>query len=170
MVTTIQLNEDVKKALDRLKSNKETYEDIIIKMINQTDEQKRKFVELMIEGAKETAEESLKKGEIVLVNFEPVKGSEQGGIRPSLVVQNDIFNKYSPTTIVAPITSKLFKKEYPTNVFVKKEDSELKLDSTILLNQIKTIDKSRIIKKINFLDNFTMNKVNRAIKASLDLN
>jgi len=60
MVTTIQLNEDVKKALDRLKSNKETYEDIIIKMINQTDEQKRKFVELMIEGAKETAEESLK--------------------------------------------------------------------------------------------------------------
>ena len=60
MVTTIQLNEDVKKALDRLKSNKETYEDIIIKMINQTDEQKRKFVELMIEGAKDTAEESLK--------------------------------------------------------------------------------------------------------------
>jgi len=112
----------------------------------------------------------IKRGEIVLVNFEPVKGSEQGGIRPSLVVQNDIFNKYSPTTIVAPITSKLFKKEYPTNVFVKKEDSELKLDSTILLNQIKTIDKSRIIKKINFLDNFTMNKVNRAIKASLDLN
>ena len=60
MVTSIQLNEDVKKALDRLKSNKETYEDIIVKMINQVDEQKRKHVELMIEGAKETAEESLK--------------------------------------------------------------------------------------------------------------
>ena len=60
MVTTIQLNENVKSALDRLKSNKETYEDIIVKMINQIDEQKRKHVELMIEGAKETAEESLK--------------------------------------------------------------------------------------------------------------
>ncbi|MEK6875233.1 MAG: hypothetical protein AABX30_00960 [Nanoarchaeota archaeon] len=60
MVTTIQLNENVKNALDRLKSNKETYEDIIVKMINQIDEQKRKHIELMIEGAKETAEESLK--------------------------------------------------------------------------------------------------------------
>ncbi len=60
MVTTIQLNEDVKRALDRLKSNKETYEDIIVKMINQIDEQKRKHIELMIEGAKATAEESLK--------------------------------------------------------------------------------------------------------------
>ena len=60
MVTTIQLNENVKNALDRLKSNKETYEDLIVKMINQIDEQKRKHIELMIEGAKETAEESLK--------------------------------------------------------------------------------------------------------------
>ena len=60
MVTTIQLNENVKKALDRMKSNKETYEDIIVKMINQIDEQKRKHIELMIEGAKETAEESSK--------------------------------------------------------------------------------------------------------------
>jgi len=60
MVTTIQLNENVKDALDRMKTNKETYEDIIVKMINQVDEQKRKHVELMIEGAKETAEESLK--------------------------------------------------------------------------------------------------------------
>ena len=111
----------------------------------------------------------IKRGEIVLVNFEPVKGSEQGGVRPSLIIQNDIFNKYSPTTIVAPITSKLFKKEYPTNVIIKKEESSLSLNSTILLNQIKTIDKSRIMKKISFLDNFTMNKVDRAIKASLDL-
>ena len=109
----------------------------------------------------------IKRGEIVLVNFEPVRGSEQGGIRPSLIIQNDIFNKYSPTTIVAPITSKLFKKEYPTNVIIKKIESRLSLDSTILLNQIKTIDKSRIIKKIGLLDNFTMNKVDRAIKVSL---
>ena len=111
----------------------------------------------------------IKRGGIVLVNFEPVRGSEQGGIRPSLVIQNDIFNKYSPTTIVAPITSKLFKKEYPTNVTLKKEDSRLNQDSTVLLNQIKTIDKLRIIKRISFFDNLTMNKVNTALKISLDL-
>ncbi len=111
----------------------------------------------------------IKRGDIVLVNFEPVRGSEQGGIRPSLVIQNDIFNKYSPTTIVAPITSKLFKKEYPTNVTLKKEDSRLNQDSTVLLNQIKTIDKLRIIKRISFFDNLTMNKVNTALKISLDL-
>ena len=111
----------------------------------------------------------IKRGDVVLVNFEPVRGSEQGGIRPSLIIQNDIFNKYSPTTIVAPITSKLFKKEYPTNVLIKKEDSKLRLDSTILLNQVKTIDKSRIIKRVSLLDNFTLNKVDRAIKVSLAL-
>jgi len=109
----------------------------------------------------------INRGDVVLVNFEPVKGSEQRGIRPSLIIQNDIFNKYSPTTIVAPITSRLFKKEYPTNVLIKKEDSKLNRDSTILLNQIKTIDKSRIIKKINVLNDFIINKVNRAIKISL---
>ena len=111
----------------------------------------------------------IKRGGIVLVNFEPVRGSEQGGIRPSLVIQNDIFNKYSPTTIVAPITSKLFKKEYPTNVTLKKEDSRLNQDSTVLLNQIKTIDKSRIIRKISLLDFYSMKKVDLALKISLDL-
>ena len=111
----------------------------------------------------------IKRGDIVLVNFEPVRGSEQGGVRPSLIIQNDIFNKYSPTTIVASITSKTFKKEYPTNVLIKKEDSKLNLDSNILLNQIKTIDKSRIIKRISSLDNFTMNNVDRAINVSLAL-
>ncbi|MEK6873926.1 MAG: type II toxin-antitoxin system PemK/MazF family toxin [Nanoarchaeota archaeon] len=109
------------------------------------------------------------RGEIVVANLEPVEGSEQGGIRPVLIIQNDTLNKHSPTTIIAPITSKIYTKEYPTNIIIKKADSKLSSDSTILLNQIKTIDKSRIIKKINFLDNFTMNKVNRAIKVSLDL-
>jgi len=112
---------------------------------------------------------SIRRGDIVLVNFEPVKGSEQGGVRPSMIIQNDIFNNYSPTTIVAPITSKFFKKEYPINVMLRKEDSKLSRDSTILLNQIKTIDKQRIIKKIGFLDNFTINRVGRAIKISLGL-
>lgn len=128
----------------------------------------RQLKKILIGNGKRTKME-IKRGEIVLVDFEPVKGSEQGGIRPSLIIQNDIFNKYSPTTIVAPITSKSFKKEYPTNVLIKKEDSKLNLDSTILLNQIKTIDKSRIIKRISSLNIYTMNKVNRAIKVSLSI-
>jgi mRNA interferase MazF len=113
--------------------------------------------------------EQIIRGEIVVAKLEPVEGSEQGGVRPVLIIQNDTLNKYSPTTIIGPITSKIYGKEYPTNVVIKKEDSKLKVDSTILLNQIRTIDKKRIIKRVGFLDNFTMNKVDRAIKASLDL-
>ena len=124
---------------------------------------------MILIGSGKITKMEIKRGDIVLVNFEPVRGSEQGGIRPSLVIQNDIFNKYSPTTIVAPITSKLFKKEYPTNVTLKKEDSRLNQDSTVLLNQIKTIDKSRIIRKISLLDFYSMKKVDLALKISLDL-
>jgi len=111
----------------------------------------------------------IKRGDIVLVDFEPVKGSEQGGIRPSLVIQNDIFNKYSPTTIVAPITSKRFNKNYPTNVFILKAESGLNKDSTILLNQIKTIDKMRVKKRISSLNSMVMISVDMAIRASLSL-
>ena len=111
----------------------------------------------------------IRRGEIFLANLEPAKGSEQGGTRPVLIIQNDIGNEYSTTTIIAPITSTVMKKEYPTNVLVKKEDSKLSRDSTILLNQIKAIDNSRLIKKIGSLDNFIMNKVDRAIKVSLAL-
>ncbi len=113
--------------------------------------------------------ERIIRGEIVIVNLEPVEGSEQGGIRPVLIIQNDVLSKHAPTTIIAPITSKEYSKEYPTNVIIKKEDSKLNKDSTILLNQIRTIDKKRIIKKISSLDNFTMNKVDKAIKISLGL-
>jgi len=111
----------------------------------------------------------IKKGDILLVNFEPVKGSEQGRIRPAIVIQNNILNKFSPLTIVAPVTSKIYEKEYPTNVFIKKEDSGLNNNSTILLNQIRTIDKRRIIRKLGSLDIFLMNKVNLAIKICLAL-
>jgi len=111
----------------------------------------------------------IKRGEIVLVNLEPVKGSEQGGVRPVLIIQNDISNERSPTTIISPITSKIYEKEYPTNVFISKKESKLDKDSTILLNQIRTIDKKRILKKISSLNNFTMRKVDFAIKASLQL-
>lgn len=111
----------------------------------------------------------IKRGDILLVNFEPVKGSEQGRIRPALVVQNNILNQFSPLTIVAPITSKNYEKEYPTNVEILKEESGLKLDSTILLNQIRTIDKSRIKSKLSRLPQDIMNKVDIALSVSLGL-
>ena len=109
------------------------------------------------------------RGDIFWANLEPVKGSEQGGTRPVLIIQNDIFNIYSPTTIITPLTSKKPSKRYLTSVFVSKQDLRMKKDSTILLNQIRTIDKRRIIKKLGSLDNYTMNKINKAIKVSLSL-
>ena len=111
----------------------------------------------------------VKRGDIFLVDLEPVKGSEQGGIRPVLVIQNNIYNKYSPVIIIAAITSKIFGKEYPTNISLRKEDSKLDRDSTILLNQIRTIDKKRAIKKISSLNHEIMNKVDMAINISLEL-
>ena len=107
------------------------------------------------------------RGEIIIANFEPVQGSEQGGIRPALILQNDIYNKYSPTTVVALITSKKFSKNYPTNVSISKRDSKLKLDSTILLNQIRTIDKRRIKKTLSKLNPYLMSQVDGAMKISL---
>lgn len=112
----------------------------------------------------------IKKGDIFLANLEPITGSEQGGIRPCLIIQNNYGNKYSPVTIIAAITSKIFSKELPTNVFISKKDSSLEKDSTILLNQIRTIDKRRIIKKLGSLDISLMNKVDMAIRISLGLN
>lgn len=109
----------------------------------------------------------IKRGEIFLINLESIRGSEQGGIRPCLIIQNNQGNLYSPLTIIAPITSKTFTKEYPTNVFISKENSKLEKDSTILLNQIRTIDKQRIIKKVGSLDFFTIKKVDIALKISL---
>ncbi len=111
----------------------------------------------------------LRRGDIFLANLQPVRGSEQGGIRPVLILQNNVHNKYSPITISAAITSKRFLKEYPTNVFIPKRDSKLNKDSTILLNQIRTIDKSRIIKKIGSLNEEIMWKVNLALRISLGL-
>ncbi|MEK6909247.1 MAG: type II toxin-antitoxin system PemK/MazF family toxin [Nanoarchaeota archaeon] len=112
---------------------------------------------------------NIKRGEIFLANLEPVKGSEQGGIRPVLVIQNDISNEYSPITIVAALTSKIKITKFITNIFIPKSQTGLDKDSIILLNQIKTIDKSRIIKRIGTVDNELMNKVDNAIKISLAL-
>lgn len=111
----------------------------------------------------------IRRGDIFLGNLEPVIGSEQGGIRPVLIIQNDTSNKHSPVTIIAAITSKEFTKDFPTNVFISKKDSKLSKDSNILLNQVRTIDKSRLIKKVSSLTPFLMNQVDRAIKISLAL-
>ena len=111
----------------------------------------------------------IKRGEIILANLEPVVGSEQGRIRPVLVIQNDDSNEFSPTIIVAPITTKIYTKEFPTNVEIELNESGLKNKSTILLNQIRTIDKSRIRKKISILSTDIMDKVNLAISISLGL-
>lgn len=112
---------------------------------------------------------NIKRRDIVLANLDPVVGKEQGRMRPVLVIQNDDSNERSPTTIIAPLTSRIYTKEFPTNVEVSPEDSHLKVRSTILLNQIRIIDKSRIVKKISTLSSFMMNKVDLAIKISLGL-
>jgi len=112
----------------------------------------------------------VQRGDIFLANLEPVVGSKQRGVRPVLIIQNDIMNKNSPITIMASITSKKFTKEFPTNVFITKEESGLDKESTILLNQIRTIDKRRLIKRISSLDDFLMKKVNLSLKVSLALN
>ena len=110
------------------------------------------------------------RGDIFLANLEPIRGKEQGGVRPVLLIQNDVSNKKSLVIIVAAITSKIFSREFPTNVSITKLDSGLPKDSIIMLNQIRTIDKRRIIRKLGSLHNEIMNKVNLAISISLGLN
>ena len=109
-----------------------------------------------------------KRNEIYYADLNPVKGSEQGGIRPVLVIQNDTGNKHSPTTIVAAITSKEEKAKLPTHVEVTSCGVERK--SLALLEQIRTIDKSRLIKYVGELDGATVKEINEAIGISLGLN
>ena len=109
----------------------------------------------------------IKRNEIYYADLNPVKGSEQGGIRPVLVIQNDTGNKHSPTTIVAAITSKEEKAKLPTHVEVTCCGVERK--SLALLEQIRTIDKSRLIKYVGELDGATVKEINEAIGISLGL-
>jgi len=111
----------------------------------------------------------IRRGDILLAKLDPVIGAEQGRTRPVIVIQNDFGNKTSPTIIIAPITSKIYSKEFPTNVKISKEESGLKIDSTILLNQIRTIDKRRIVKKISSLNELVIKRIDLAIKISLGL-
>ncbi|HEX3033177.1 MAG TPA: type II toxin-antitoxin system PemK/MazF family toxin [Bacillota bacterium] len=111
----------------------------------------------------------IRRGYIFYCDLSPVVGSEQGGTRPVLVLQNDIGNQYSPTTIVAAITSQISKAKLPTHVEVKAAAGGLERDSVILLEQVRTIDKSRLKEKVTTLDNETMQKVARALEISLGL-
>ena len=108
-----------------------------------------------------------KRGEIWLVDFNPVRGSEQKGLRPALILQNDTGNEYAATTIVAAITTTI--KLYPVTVLLKERSANLKKDSTVNLAQILTIDKNRLKKKLGSLDNDLMKKIDRALCVSLDL-
>ena len=108
-----------------------------------------------------------RRGEIWLVNFNPAQGSEQKGIRPALVIQNDVGNEVSPVTIVAAISSLI--KAYPINVEIKPSESGLERDSVVKLNQIRTIDKKRLIRKLGEVNFSKMKTVNSSLMLSLGL-
>ncbi|MCX6815805.1 MAG: type II toxin-antitoxin system PemK/MazF family toxin [Candidatus Aenigmarchaeota archaeon] len=111
----------------------------------------------------------IRRGDIVLVNLEPVLGSEQGNTRPALVIQNNIGNERSKLTIIAPITSRIYSKQFPTNVEIDETNSPLKKKSTILFNQIRTIDKIRIIKNYGKTSSNKMKESDEALMNSLGL-
>ena len=112
---------------------------------------------------------SIKHGDLFWVNLDPVKGSEQAGRRPVCVIQNDVGNEYSSTTIIVPLTTTKFIKEYPTNVAFPKGTAGLRSDSTALLSQIRVIDKTRLEDRIGHLSEKYMDKVDEAVKVSLGL-
>ncbi len=111
----------------------------------------------------------IKRGDIYYADLSPVIGSEQGGVRPVLVVQNDVGNKYSPTVIAAAITSQINKAKLPTHIEIGALEYGLAKDSVILLEQIRTIDKRRLREKIGHLDEELMEKVNSALEISFGL-
>lgn len=109
------------------------------------------------------------RGDIYYADLSPVVGSEQGGVRPVLVVQNDVGNKFSPTVIIAAITSQLTKAKLPTHIELEKTKFNLTKDSVVLLEQIRTLDKRRLKEKISSIDKITMNQVDVAIMISLGI-
>ena len=112
----------------------------------------------------------VKRGDVFYADLRPVIGSEQGGIRPVLIIQNDMGNKHSPTVICAAITSKMNKAKLPTHVELDSSKYEMVKDSVILLEQLRTIDKKRLKDKVCHLDAEILSKVDRALLISLELN
>lgn len=112
----------------------------------------------------------MKRGDVFYADLRPVIGSEQGGIRPVLIIQNDVGNRHSPTVICAAITSKMNKAKLPTHIELSAARYDMDKDSVILLEQLRTIDKKRLKDKICHLDYEIMKKVNEALLISLELN
>ena len=111
----------------------------------------------------------IRRGDIFYADLRPVVGSEQGGVRPVLIIQNDLGNKHSPTVICAAITSKMNKAKLPTHVELEVKKYGIVKDSVILLEQIRTIDKSRLKEKVCHLDDSILQEINRALQVSLAL-
>ncbi|MDO4523107.1 MAG: type II toxin-antitoxin system PemK/MazF family toxin [Eubacteriales bacterium] len=111
----------------------------------------------------------IRRGDIFYADLRPVVGSEQGGIRPVLVIQNDVGNRHSPTVIVAAITSRMNKAKLPTHVEIQASQSELVKNSVILLEQLRTIDKTRLRERVCRLDPVLLHRVDRALLVSLEL-
>ena len=112
---------------------------------------------------------SVKRGDIYYADLSPVVGSEQGGLRPVLIIQNDVGNRYSPTVIAAAITSRMGKTRLPTHIDIYADKAGLAKDSVILLEQIRTLDKRRLKEKMGHLDDNLMTEVNTAIAVSFGL-
>lgn len=111
----------------------------------------------------------VKRGDIFYADLSPVVGSEQGGIRPVIIIQNDIGNKYSPTVIVAAITSQINKAKLPTHVEISSEEYGLNKDSVVLLEQVRTLDKRRLKEKIGHMLERDMKKVDNSLRISMAL-
>ena len=111
----------------------------------------------------------IKRGDVYYADLRPVIGSEQGGVRPVLVIQNDTGNRHSPTVIVAAITSKMNKAKLPTHVELSTRQCQIVRDSVILLEQLRTIDKQRLRDKICHLDEQSLHRVDEALRVSLEL-
>ena len=114
-------------------------------------------------------EQAMRRGDIYYADLRPVIGSEQGGIRPVLIVQNDVGNKHSPTVICAAITSKMNKAKLPTHIELSSNKYDMDKDSVVLLEQLRTIDKKRLKDKVCHLEGDVMKKVNVALRISLEL-
>ncbi len=112
---------------------------------------------------------NVKRGDIYYADLSPVVGSEQGGVRPVLIVQNDVGNKYSPTVIAAAITSQQDKSKMPTHINVDGDSCGLSKDSVVLLEQVRTIDKQRLKERMGNLSVSDMNKINKALNVSFGL-
>lgn len=114
-------------------------------------------------------DDTIKRGEVFYADLSPVVGSEQGGVRPVLIVQNDVGNRHSPTVIAAAITSQTDKNRMPTHISISGQNCGLQRDSVVLLEQVRTIDKRRLREKMGSVDRQSMREIDQALQVSFGL-